>query len=50
MLPILCLALLQEKLPYADLDTFRQDPALTKVPDLFTVRLLVNFVKAKLAA
>jgi acyl carrier protein len=41
---------LQEKMPYADLEEFRKDPVLTKVPDLFTVQLLVDYVKAKLAA
>ena len=40
---------LAEKLPYADLATFRQDPKVTKVPDLFTVGLLVNYVKTKVA-
>ncbi len=44
------LAFLEEKLPYADIVGFRKDPAITKVPNLFTVRLLVNFVKSKLAA
>ena len=44
------LAFLDEKLPYADLGTFRQDPVVTKVPDLFTVGLLVNYVKTKLPA
>ncbi len=44
------LDLLQEKLPYADIEGFREDPVITKVPNLFTVRLLVNFVKSKLAA
>ena len=34
----------------ADIATFRQDPSLERVPSLFTVRLLVNYVKAKLAA
>jgi acyl carrier protein len=40
---------LAEKLPFADLAEFRQDPQVTKVPDLFTVGLLVNYVKSKLA-
>ena len=43
------LGFLAEKLPYADLSQFRQDPKVTKVPDLFTVGLLVNYVKTKLA-
>jgi len=44
------LAFLDKTLPYADLDVFRADPQLMKVPDLFTVELLVNYVKSKLAA
>ena len=44
------LAYLQEKLPYVELDAFREDPKVTKVPELFTVNLLVNFVKSKEAA
>ena len=39
---------LGEKLPYADLSQFKQDPKVTKVPDLFTVGLLVNYVKTKI--
>jgi acyl carrier protein len=44
------LAYLNEKLPFADLSEFAADPQVTKVPDLFTVQLLVNFVKTKVAA
>ena len=44
------LAYLQEKLPYVELDSFRKDPKVTNVPELFTVNLLVNFVKSKVAA
>jgi acyl carrier protein len=43
-------AFLQQKLPYADLSTFKKDPKVGKVPEIFTVGLLVNFVKAKLTA
>ena len=42
------LSFLAEKLPYADLSSFRSDPKVTRVPDLFTVQLLVNYVKTKL--
>lgn len=42
------LAFLEEKLPYADLASFRADPKVTRVPELFTVQLLVNYVKTKL--
>ena len=44
------LEFLDKTLPYADLDVFRADPQLTHVPDLFTVELLVNYVRSKLAA
>jgi len=44
------LQFLEEKLPYADLGEFKKDPKVTRVPDLFTVGLLVNYVKTKLAA
>ncbi|MHC4449092.1 MAG: acyl carrier protein [Planctomycetota bacterium] len=44
------LAYLKEKLPFANLDAFAADPQVTKVPELFTVQLLVNFVKTKVAA
>ena len=44
------LGFLKEKLPFADLAEFEKNPAITKVPELFTVRLLVNYVKSKLAA
>ncbi|HEX5136794.1 MAG TPA: phosphopantetheine-binding protein [Planctomycetota bacterium] len=44
------LRFLEEKLPYADLGEFKKDPRVTRVPDLFTVGLLVNYVKTKLAA
>ena len=44
------LAFLDQKLPFAELGEFRQDPKVTRVPDLFTVGLLVNYVKMKLAA
>ncbi len=44
------LTFLREKLPYADLAEFEKDPQVTKVPELFTVGLLVDYVKSKLAA
>jgi acyl carrier protein len=44
------MAFLEEKLPFADMTEFRQDPQVNKVPDLFTVQLLVSYVKTKLAA
>ena len=44
------LAFLSEKLPFADLEEFKKNPQVTKVPEIFTVDLLVNYVKSKLAA
>ncbi|MEM8883798.1 MAG: phosphopantetheine-binding protein [Planctomycetota bacterium] len=44
------LAYLEEKLPFADLESFKADPKVSKVPELFTVQLLVNFVQSKVAA
>jgi len=44
------LAFLTEKLPFADLEEFKKNPQVTKVPEIFTVDLLVNYVKSKLAA
>ncbi|MFI5403304.1 MAG: acyl carrier protein [Planctomycetota bacterium] len=44
------LRFLEEKLPFADLAGFRKDPRVTRVPELFTVGLLVNYVKMKLAS
>jgi len=44
------LAFLGEKLPFADLTEFREDPKVTRVPDLFTVGLLCNYVKLKLSS
>lgn len=41
---------LKEKMPYADVSSFESDPKVTKVPELFTVGLLVNYVKTKVAA
>ena len=44
------LTFLEQQLPYADLTEFRKDPQMSRVPELFTVGLLVNYVKTKLAA
>ena len=41
------LALLREKLPFADIDSFAADPSVVKVPELFTVDALVKFVATK---
>jgi len=39
---------LQERMPFADLSDFRKDPRLEKMEDLFTVELIVNYLKRKL--
>ncbi len=41
---------LRVRMPYANLDEFQSNPRLANIQDLFTVGLLVNYVKAKLAA
>jgi acyl carrier protein len=42
------LAYLRERMPFADLSDFEKDPKISRVPELFTVGLLVNYVKTKL--
>ncbi len=37
-------------MPHADFSGFDSDPDVNKVPELFTVRTLVNYIQAKLAA
>ena len=44
------LAKIKEAMPHADFSDFEQDPDVSKMPDLFTVRTLVNYIEAKLAA
>jgi acyl carrier protein len=39
---------LQERMPFADLSEFAKDPRLEKMEDLFTVELIVNYLKRKL--
>ncbi|HEY3789145.1 MAG TPA: phosphopantetheine-binding protein [Urbifossiella sp.] len=39
---------LQERMPFADLAEFKKDPRLEKMEDLFTVELIVNYLKRKL--
>lgn len=42
------LAALRERMPYADLTQFEEDPDLTKLLDIFTVNSVVRFVMSKL--
>jgi acyl carrier protein len=44
------LAALKKQMPYADLTEFEKDPRLDKVEDLFTVDLLVRYLRMRLAA
>jgi acyl carrier protein len=41
---------IKEAMPHADFSSFEQDPDVNKMPDLFTVKTLVNYIEAKLAA
>lgn len=41
---------IKKSMPHADFSDFEQDPDVNKMPDLFTVRTLVNYIEAKLAA
>lgn len=43
------LATLREKLPFADIDAFAEDPQVENIGDLFTVQMIVNYLKQKLA-
>lgn len=44
------LATLMEAMPHADFTDFRNNPEIAKMPDLFTVRTLINYVEAKLSS
>ena len=41
---------LKKAMPHADFTKFEQDPCVSKMPDLFTVKTIVNYVEGKLAA
>src|SRR5512146_407375 len=41
------LAELRAKVPHTDLTEFAKDPSINKVPDLFTVNAIVNYVNSK---
>jgi len=41
---------IKEAMPHADFSTFENDPDVGKMPELFTVRTLVNYIEVKLAA
>ena len=39
---------IKKSMPHADFSQFEQDPDVNKMPDLFTVKTLVNYVEGKL--
>ena len=41
---------LKSAMPHADFSQFEKDPDISKMPDLFTVRTIVNYVEGKLKA
>jgi acyl carrier protein len=41
---------LKAAMRHADFSKFEQDPVVSKMPDLFTVDTIVNYVESKLAA
>ena len=41
---------LREKLPYADLDKFSQDPNVQDLSDLFTVEMITRYVESKISS
>ena len=43
------MALLKEKMPHVDFSEFESDRSVGKIPELFTVKTLVDFCERKLA-
>jgi acyl carrier protein len=41
---------IKRAMPHADFSSFEKDPDVNRMPDLFTVKTLVNYIEAKLAA
>lgn len=41
---------LKSAMPHADFSQFEQSPDVSSMPDLFTVKTIVNYVETKLAA
>ena len=41
---------LRQRMPFADLSAFADDPDVEKIGDLYTVEMLVQYVQSKLAA
>lgn len=38
---------LRKRLPHADIDAFAKDPKVQNISELFTVQMIVNFLKSK---
>jgi len=41
---------LRQKMPFADLNKFEQNPELTAISDLFTVEMITKYIEGKLVA
>ena len=41
------IAELRKRLPHANIDAFAQDPKVQNISELFTVQMIVNFLKSK---
>ena len=41
------LAELREKMPHADVDALAADPKVERIPELFTVNMIVNFIDSR---
>ena len=41
---------LRQKMPFADLNKFEQNPELTAISDLFTVDMITKYIEGKLGA
>jgi len=41
---------IKKAMPHADFTNFEKDPDVNKMPELFTVKTLVNYIEGKLAA
>lgn len=41
---------LKAAMPHADFSNFEKDPQVSRMPELFTVNTIVNYVESKLAA
>jgi len=44
------LAKLKECMPHADFSEFESKPEISRMPDLFTVRTIINYVESKLSS